>query len=100
MASSIEQVITYDGEGLKPEVTVENAGWSTNLKPVISFSTSKSRRRASYPAPVKIARTGEMIENVGALKAVKVRLPLPTFDLGSGCFGCPSKLVNTGRGGT
>jgi hypothetical protein len=98
MIVSFVQVITYDGEGLKPEVTVEDAGWSKTLKPVLGFSTSRSLRRASCPAPVKIALTGEMIENVGALKAVKVRLPLPTFDLGLGCFGCPSKLINTGRG--
>lgn len=35
---------------------------------------------------------------MGTLKDVRIRFPSPTFDLGLGCFGHPSKVVDTGRG--
>lgn len=35
---------------------------------------------------------------MGTLKDIRIRLSSPIFDLGLGCFGHPSKVVDTGRG--
>ncbi|KAI3320324.1 hypothetical protein HD806DRAFT_547514 [Xylariaceae sp. AK1471] len=95
MAESSEQVITYGGEGIQLQVIVDNAGWSS-LKPVLGFSSRSSRTHT--PTPLDLPRTGYITEAMGTLKAVKIRLSTPTFDVGLGCFGNPSKLVETGRG--
>ncbi|KAI1821306.1 hypothetical protein F4861DRAFT_475877 [Xylaria intraflava] len=94
MGESHREVISYDGEGLYVQVIRENEGWSI-LKPILSFSSVPSR--AHRPASLRPSRTGVVIEDMGYLN-VKLRLSAPTFDLGLGCFGHPSKIVDTGRG--
>ncbi|KAI0391103.1 hypothetical protein F5Y17DRAFT_442012 [Xylariaceae sp. FL0594] len=94
MSQSFRQILNYDGNGLELMVTVDNAGWSTSLKPVLSFSTSEHRRGASCPDHINLLRGVRLTENIGPLEAVSG----PTFDPGLGCFGCAAKIVDKVHG--
>lgn len=96
MTESQEPVITYKGDEIQLELTINNAGWS-DPKPFLSFESSRSSPN-SVPTPLNIPRVGEMTEDTMTPRAIKIDLSMPTFDLGLGNFGGPSKQVETGRG--
>ncbi|KAI1129723.1 hypothetical protein F5Y10DRAFT_237848 [Nemania abortiva] len=96
MSGSLEQAITYNGEGIGLQVNVENV--RSDLKPIIGFFSSRSARGYLRPLLVRGPHTGVVVEDMGTLKDVKLSLSNPSFDLGLGGFGHPSKVVDTGRG--
>lgn len=98
MTDSPRQVLTYDGEGTCLNLEVENEGWST-LKPASGFASARYTQSQS-PFSLRLTRThtGFLVDDLGTFKDVRVNLSNPTFDLGLGCFGNPSRVVETGRG--
>ncbi|KAI0102264.1 hypothetical protein GGR51DRAFT_527640 [Nemania sp. FL0031] len=97
MDRSLEQAITYNGEGICLQVNVDKQKWS-GLKPITGFFSSRSARTHLSPLLVQSPRTGVITEDMGTLKDVQLSLSNPAFDLGLGCFGHPSKVVDAGRG--
>ncbi|KAI1160675.1 hypothetical protein F5B18DRAFT_631767 [Nemania serpens] len=96
MDESPGHAIIYDGEGLSLQVIVDNQGW-LDPKSVLGFRSSGSPRKRR-PLTIQVLRTGAITEDMGTLKDVRIRLSSPAFDLGLGCFGHPSKVVDTGHG--
>ncbi|KAI1118216.1 hypothetical protein F5Y14DRAFT_447097 [Nemania sp. NC0429] len=98
MANSFSRLITYDGDNIDLQVVIDNEGWS-DLKPVLGYSSLRSSR-CPRPLTIQVPSEGVITEDMVTFKfkQVQIRLSSPTFDLGLGCFGHPTKIVETGRG--
>ncbi|KAI0829140.1 hypothetical protein F5Y06DRAFT_308280 [Hypoxylon sp. FL0890] len=88
------KLVDFSGDDIEPVVSVDNQGWSTsedNLK-IQKFQG----RRVNAPKPLVLDESFVLVET-----NVQHRLTMngaqPVFDWGLGCFGNPSKIVDTGK---
>ncbi|KAI1141674.1 hypothetical protein F5Y05DRAFT_423387 [Hypoxylon sp. FL0543] len=88
------KLVDFSGEDIDLVVNVDNQGWSTSGEN-IEVHTFKGRRPHA-PKPLVLDETVVLLEANFGLR-VTMDSPRPVFDWGLGCFGNPSKLVETGK---
>ncbi|OTB00897.1 hypothetical protein M426DRAFT_26126 [Hypoxylon sp. CI-4A] len=89
------KVICFGGEIMEPVANIDNQGWSTtdgDMKP-----KSFHGRRARAPEPLIIDELDVFVDRSFELTET-MSIQQPGFDWGLGCFGNPTKLVETGKG--
>ncbi|KAI1410507.1 hypothetical protein F5Y13DRAFT_192372 [Hypoxylon sp. FL1857] len=88
------KVVNFSGEDIDPVVSVDNQGWSTSGE---DLKTRKFQgRRANVPKPLFFDQTSVFEESNFELRVTRNSFQ-PAFDCGLGCFGNPTKLVETGK---
>ncbi|KAI2609964.1 uncharacterized protein GGS25DRAFT_520768 [Hypoxylon fragiforme] len=94
MENKKSKEVSFGGKDIQPVTNVDNQGWSTTAKPL---DIKKFQgHRAHAPEPLSISDE-ELEESNFPQRVTKVSLSDPAFDYGLGCFGNPTKLVETGK---
>ncbi|KAI1777366.1 hypothetical protein F4818DRAFT_457232 [Hypoxylon cercidicola] len=95
---SYRKEVSYDGKDICLDVSIDNEGWSTTS----SFKITKFEgRRKNIPKPLRLDGSGTYFKEESILFRDAIwSVSQPAFDWGLGCFGNPTKLVETGKGET
>ncbi|KAI8963221.1 hypothetical protein F5Y11DRAFT_163670 [Daldinia sp. FL1419] len=96
MAKTLSKKISNSGGNLCCILNTDNQGWSMPEEAIRPRKFQGQRGRA--PKPLITQHQGELKEENFPRRRTKMNLSLPGFDSGLGCFGNPSKLVETGKG--
>ncbi|KAI1406143.1 hypothetical protein F4819DRAFT_481957 [Hypoxylon fuscum] len=95
MEGEFYKKVSYSGEDIHPAISIDNDGWSATD----GFEIRKFRgRRPHPPRLLRVDDESEFNEMNFQLRVSSLNCAQPGLDWGIGCFGNPTKLVETGKG--